>query len=180
MYTPHLLHYSGPHNYFIPILLFKSTWCCLFAHRCRTIYWSVGGPLASAPLRKTDSPTPISPQSLAAPQLGMGLCDHLPYPCWDFCLLWSCFGLVLTGIIPVTLYKAVVLVVFRKQFQFGYSLPLALIIFLSPFLRWSLSPERREYYMDVALRNENSAVSYWPVVGLRVKFHLLQEASYYS
>lgn len=57
------------------------------------IYWNIINLPVITPLKETGSSFPSSFWLLVALQLGVGLCELLPYPCWNFGGL-DCAGLV--------------------------------------------------------------------------------------
>lgn len=55
---------------------------------CTAVYWPVGASQEPHTWRKLILPFPGA---------GVGFPDCLAVPCWNFCLTWSCKGLVYTG-----------------------------------------------------------------------------------
>lgn len=107
------------------------------------------------PWRKLTPPTLWSSVSSSS-TAGVRLCPHLPPPCWNFCLVWSCAGFALLSPDNSLLEPLI---------AFG------VLIFLRPFLWWCLCLRRR-YGVDVDWELCSLLFSAcWSIVSLCVNCH---------
>lgn len=122
-------------------------------------------------LKKTDSLSPSSYQMPVAPQLVVGVCGHLPLPCWDsLCLEFVQVLYLLSQPLWLLICNYPVCHVGKTPFPWHYPPPQALTISLSPLLRISLSIGCREYD---PFRAEYSTVPYFSLYGQVESLHYL-------
>lgn len=105
-------------------------------HGCRGIYRVMGNFSGATSLKKADSLSLSSHLLSKAPQLGVGLCDHLLPPGW-FCLAWSCSCRHSPCHCMCTCP-----IVSREQFCCSHPLPLALTVFISLF--WDINSNTKK------------------------------------
>lgn len=100
------------------------------------LFWSAADAPSITALRRSEFSSPNIYKLPTPSWFGLGLYAHLSPPWWDFCLAWACADL--SWYLSSRCFLSM-----EKLFPQSHLLPLALIIFLPPLLRKSLSLERR-------------------------------------
>lgn len=107
--------------------------------------------------------------------LGVKLCLHFPFQCWDFCLLWTCSGLEHTVMVSEFIYASSVLCLEDKVFLEWNPISSS---FISSFTQIPVL-ERKDFMTtsQLALSALKSLTLWTLSIGLCVKSNLLKENS---
>lgn len=97
--------------------------------------------MCKLPLKRSDSSSPSSHQLSIAPQLRVGSCESLSYPCWK--------GDWLDLSQATTIVNLTSMVMFRRFYFSVVPQPLALTVFAPLLLQYSLSLGDREYVIGI-------------------------------